>query len=243
MIKPIETLIKFAIPTLILTSIAYELMYFQALGISISDTPIGISDLFRSWMSWYATVIAVLFGFFIPESIFKRVENYKTEDQLINETSNPKQTRAIRANANKVLKWAWLSLSIIPILFGESFILFAYSGVFLFSVSFVRWLDVGKTKQDQLNTLIYTFIFLFLSFFAFRGFTDGAMIAKKKASVFVDYKGQNLNVVRVFDQWTLATCNNEDYVWIYHQSDRSLTTHAERKKFDGLIKMYFSHKT
>ena len=86
-----------AFGTLVLIlSITYDYGYFMVFGISFSEMPTTLSDHLRSSLVWVPSTLRAIFALISIELFNRRVEQGKTEEEIIQASPNPQFTAWFR---------------------------------------------------------------------------------------------------------------------------------------------------
>ena len=96
---------------ILMLSITYDYGFFLSFGVGFSEIPTTISDHLRSSLNWIPTAIITFFLFYIFEMFNRRMEQGKTEEELINSSPCPKFTAWFR----KLPKYFIIALALFPI--------------------------------------------------------------------------------------------------------------------------------
>ncbi|RBW66756.1 hypothetical protein DS893_02595 [Vibrionales bacterium C3R12] len=97
--KVIDSIPKYVsaiVPAILSLSVVYDLGYFGGFGLTFSEVPTTISDHLRSSLIWLPVAILCVFFVSIIELFTRRVEQGKSESEIINGAPNPKRTAFIR---------------------------------------------------------------------------------------------------------------------------------------------------
>lgn len=235
----IEELFKFLtliLPISIGATFIYEVSFFW--GIGIYQTPLGLADLFRGWVNWlgsliYFLVVFITFILLLPWSIFARV--------LVSK-DNLKKSEAITTRKIGIIEQLiYLILIIIfPMLYGAKMLPLAFFAIFGVLINITLIETRGYSKEKQRATMIFRVFFYFiLVFYSYHGINDGNLALDKsfKSSSKLTFNSEEFKVVRLFDQWALVKGSDDQFSWIYHQSDRKIDAipFIPERKFIGLI--------
>jgi hypothetical protein len=82
--------------SVLVLSIVYDFGFLITLGTNFSEVPTTIADHLRSSLTWVPVVIIFFFGAYILELLNRRIEQGKTEEELIQESPTPKFTAWFR---------------------------------------------------------------------------------------------------------------------------------------------------
>ncbi len=85
-----------AVPVILSLSVVYDLGYFGGFGLTFSEVPTTISDHLRSSLVWLPVAILCVFFVSVIELFTRRVEQGKSESEIINSAPNPKRTAFFR---------------------------------------------------------------------------------------------------------------------------------------------------
>lgn len=119
-------------------SVIYDWAYLHWLGVSFSEVPTSLSDHAKSALIWAPSVGIAFFCLFVLELLTRRMEQGKTEQELIETSKNPKFTKFYREA---------------PFILGE---VFAVGGVvayllwaaipleFFFVMAIISWFVIAK---------------------------------------------------------------------------------------------------
>jgi hypothetical protein len=242
--EKILTITKLAVPTVIILSIAYEWSYFYGLGIPLSLTPLGTSDFLKGWIRWYPLAFGMLTGIFLIKILIPRLENWKSEEEIIQSSSNPEATRKARFLPWRVFQYLGLLILLMPILFGENYISLGALGLGFLWARFIIWLLKGSPWQD-FNSDALLFGGLAILSIILIGFQAGFSALKNVDSAnLTTYKShensQPLKVIRSFEQWTLVSTGSSEFSWIQYESNAMIHFTSERKPFIGLLCNYLN---
>ena len=105
----------------ILMSFVYDWGFFYALGISFNEAPTTISDHVQSWLLWLPKVIIAVIVFSAYEMVTRRIERGMSEEEIVESSRNPSQTRRIRNSPYVLLKVLGPSLVVMWVLLGENY--------------------------------------------------------------------------------------------------------------------------
>ena len=97
----INNVIYIIILFLILSALTYNYFYFLAIGIDISSIPISLIDYINN-MQWYWIVSFIIYLIYI-EIPLRKIEGFKTEEELIKTSKNPEKFRKIPNQPYKFL--------------------------------------------------------------------------------------------------------------------------------------------
>mgnify|MGYP001078839815 CR=1 FL=1 len=97
-------------------SITYDFGYLAYSGLSFSEVPTTISDHIRSSLAWIPPTIIMLFGMLAMELLNRRIEQGKTEEELIAASPTSRFTAWFRESPKYVLMAFALLVLISPFL-------------------------------------------------------------------------------------------------------------------------------
>jgi hypothetical protein len=95
-LEKFPTFISLLSVSVLVLSIVYDFGFLITLGTSFSEVPTTIADHLRSSLTWVPAVIIMFFGAYILELLNSRIEQGKTEEELIQESPTPKFTAWFR---------------------------------------------------------------------------------------------------------------------------------------------------
>jgi hypothetical protein len=237
--EKILTITKLAVPSVIILSIAYEWSYFYGLGIPLSLTPLGTSDFLKGWIRWYPLAFGMLTGIFLIKILIPRLENWKSEEEIIQSSPNPEATRKARFLPWRLFQYLGLVALLMPILFGETYISLGALGLSFLWARFIIWLFKGSPWQDfNLDALLFGGLAILSSILI--GFQAGSSVLNSVGGKFLTtYKShgnsQPLEIIRSFEQWTLVSIGTKEFSWIQHESNAMIHFNSEREPFNGLL--------
>jgi hypothetical protein len=234
-------LAKITLPAIVIFSVIYEAAFFWGLGISINQTPLSASDFLRDWVEWSAYVIPVILIIIIFELTTRKIEGWQTEEQLIQSSSNPEKTRKLRESPY----WLYIAIGFLGIflfvLLGEAFLGIAQVGFLLCITFFLLWVFKGSPFNITKSIYRVMFISLWLSItFLIYGYKKGSDIATTEVNRSI---GQvdllenypKMDVIRIYDHWTLVKFSLHEMGWLNHQSDRLIRFSVSKEKYKGLL--------
>tara|TARA_R110002167_G_scaffold21911_10_gene79008 strand:+ start:680 stop:1477 length:798 start_codon:yes stop_codon:yes gene_type:complete len=125
-------LLSAAIAILLILSTSYDYSFLLALDLSFNEVPTSISDHVRSAIIWLPQVILYFFALALYEMHMRWVEDGKSEEELINNSSNPGFIRKFRASP----KYAFAVIIILSVLLKT---LLSNSIYYLYVVGITAW--------------------------------------------------------------------------------------------------------
>jgi hypothetical protein len=240
--EKIFTITKLAVPSVIILSITYEWSYFYGLGIPLSLTPLGTSDFLKGWIRWYPLAFGMLTGVFLIKVLIPRLENWKSEEEIIQSSSNPEATRKARFLPWRLFQYVGLVTLLMPILFGEKYISLGTLGLSFLWVRFIIWLFKGSPWKDfNLDALLISGLVILSGILI--GFQAGSSVLKNVNNEnLITYKShensQPLRIIRSFEQWTLVSTGAKEFSWVQHESNAMIHFTSRREPFPGLLCNY-----
>ncbi len=225
----------------VVVSIMYDFFFFIGLGVDLSFTPLGPVDFLRGWMEWTSKGVFFFIGLFI-HFVVRRIESWKTEDEIVNATSNPQQARALRDSSAKLIYWSAAFMFAIFLLLGEMVYTLAILAVVLAGAFIVFWFLRGTSFAETLLHPKWSSLWTVLIFCAVFGYLQGAevMNVSKKYQMTTSVPSMpDVEVVRLFDQWSLVRISEKELGWYFHQSDRLIKFAPERRQFIGAYCFYW----
>ena len=234
---------KMALPVVVVISAVYEYFYFKGLGVDLERSPLGTADFLRGWLVWSPILIPFILGnLFSQVLVIGAGGSYaKSDTATTSRTLSPASVRL----ANRVY-WGLSACGVLILgycLFvGEKLQLGVQSCVPAFTVALIAKIPtLGLSPDREKSTLTYLLVFAFVAYFSLYGFAQGTAVLDEEFEVAnIDSRqvtkvdGISYDVVRVFDQWTLARQRPKHYIWIHNQSEHSIEFKAGRKRYQGL---------
>lgn len=242
LMSPGET-VSLAIPFAVASSLIYEVCYFWGLGIGIARAPLSPSDYLTGWTEWSSVGLYFFLGMFVNVIVFGRIENWKSEEELIANSKNPEKLRKLRNGPAKAFIVFAFALGLIFIVVGEVNLVAFLPFIFLSLLAIVIWLAKGSAFEDQLRTSRIQVLIGTLIICGINGFSHGTnVLAHANKSQFATIiEGQNKQVIRIFDQWTLVRLNDERFSWVSNQSELKIDFKPDRNRFVGIYCYYQWH--
>ncbi len=226
----------------VVVSIVYDFFFFIGLGINLSMTPIGPVDFLRGWMEWTSKGMFYFIGLMI-HFIVRRIESWKTEEELIKSTSNPEQMKKIREMPLKLIFWIAAALFSVYLIFGEVVYSVAILGIIVAGSFFISWFLSGTTFSETVLHPKWSSLWSVLIFCGVFGFHQGAEVMYQSPESLPlntsSTSTDGLPVIRLFDQWSLVRLNEKELGWYFHQSDRLIKFTPERRQFIGAYCFYW----
>ncbi len=230
----IETFLKFTLPTVVLSSLSYEICYLWGLDINIAHTPLSNGDILRGWQQWYIFLIPLLFITLFPNSII-RVWNFIKK--------RPRKGSVKHINNERLASILLVTLTIFAtilfamfLLFGDQLIAFLILSFSIFSFRFLASLS----KNRIINGRFLMFISMICLFSSIIG-SYASLFAKLDyynslfdEKTYVEVNETKKNVIRVYENWTLVRNGFESYAWLHHQSERKIIYNVDRLHFLGI---------
>ncbi|MEM1111508.1 MAG: hypothetical protein AAGI11_06340 [Pseudomonadota bacterium] len=208
MIERIPAYISLSTAALLILSVTYDLGFYGYFELSFRQLPTTVSDHMRSALLWLPGIVILGFILATLEMITRAIEGGRSEEEIIDQSKNPKRTRLMR-------DLPYLFMMAIPILAVPLMI----AGVIPFSwdtlamAALVVWLviwflifRVEKIRQRTPLWFVITMIVapLALSYMAWRGYADAEKTKSEEDYLFT-VNGQQItgNLVRVVGAYHL----------------------------------------
>ncbi len=226
-----------AVSFAVVVSGVYEYFYFLGFGTQLSETPLTTIDFLRGWMEWSSTGMYFFLGLCV-HLLISRIESWKTEEEIVNGSSNPARTRQIRDAPFRAIGWLSVLLLLGFLLLGEIYYMPAMLGMMVASISLVVWIAKGSPIGPAMASSKWMNLWVILIFCAFNAFHLGTEASQSKSinrptTVIQDLKTE-FKVVRVFDQWSLVELDDGAFGWYFHQSERMIKFVPDRRQFIGV---------
>lgn len=226
-----------AVSFAVVVSGVYEFFYFLGFGTQLSETPLTTIDFLRGWMEWSSTGKYFFLGLCV-HLLISRIESWKTEEEIVNATSNPEKTRQTRDAPFRAIAWLSGLLLLGLLIVGEIYYMPAMLGMMVISISLVLWIAKGSPLGPAIASSKWMNLWVILIFCALNAFhlgTDASVAnnSHRLTTVLQDSKIE-VKVVRVFDQWSLVDLDDGVFGWYYHQSERLIKFVPDRRQFIGV---------
>ena len=237
--EKIQNYFKVFIPISIAASICYEIAFFMGFGVGIKDAPIGTADFLRGWLQWSAYGWGLFAGYFISNILIRRIEGWKTEEQIIASAKDPEKLRRFRNSPYKFIRLGAIFLGMQFLFVGEVSFLPLYLLSIWLAIDLVKWLFIGSPYENYLINQRSMFLIVCLVGFLVLGFERGSITMRMKYSDIEPslelQAGENVKVIRILDQWSLVKTKDEEFGWVNHQSGKLIKFKANRYQFVGLL--------
>jgi len=237
-IYKIVAIILLLVPANILLSFIYNFGYFNYFDVSLSQTPISWNDYVLTSVNWFTMVLVILVLYILTEYQFKRVEGYRTEEEL---TSSSLKLKKFRNSEHYILPIVVFSTFIGYLLFGKTF---SHQKTFIFSmlyIYFYMWLSNHKNYSTKVSDLMKTLILglptLFIFFYFLGQDVAESNYRNPTITANITEREGNYNLIRVFEKFILLK-NKENKIFIYSSENKYfLTSSSGHVLFNG----YLSH--
>lgn len=235
-------LLKLAVPSAVAGAIAYEVMYFLGLGIGISNAPLSPSDFLNGWKEWGSVGIYFFLGVLL-HVIFSRIENWKSEDEIVRNSPNPKWIKKFRDSPLFLFFLITFLAGASFLAIGEANLALAQPAIFIFLILAVAWLSRGSHFEKELGKRSIHLMLGTLFTCSITGFMQGTRVLDQQENIksitFVD--GSRNSVIRIFDQWTLTRIDKKRLAWVSNQTERVIEFEPNRSRFIGAYCFYQWH--
>lgn len=234
-----------ALPVVVVISAVYEYFYFKGLGVDLERSPLGTADFLRGWLAWSPMLIPIVLGNLTSQVLVigEGVSYAKSDTATTSRTLSPESVRF----ANRIY-WGLSAYGVLILgycLFvGEQLqpLVQVESCILAFTVALmVKIPTLGLSPDREESTRTSLLVFAFVAYFSLYGFDQGTAVLDEEFEVAnIDSRqvtkvdGISYDVVRVFDQWTLARQRPKHYIWIHNQSEHIIEFKAGRKRYQGL---------
>ena len=190
-------------------SVIYDLVFFITFGTGFSEMPTTLSDHLRSSLNWIPYAIFIIFAVLVVVMFTRRIEQYKTEEELIQTSSNPKFTARFRGSI-KYIPWVIATSPIIKLLLCleiqiTEWVVYLAAYWILF-IQFVFGHERIRQRTSYEFHIASILIPIFLIFIAIQGVTDAQEIKKGEGTQYVFDVGETQIVgtlARSFDKYFL----------------------------------------
>lgn len=237
--EKIETKLKLITTTMLLGSAVYEFMYFQGVGISISQAPLSLVDFIKGWAEWGTFAFGILFGVFVNELFFGRVEKWRSESEIISASNNPNKMKFIRELPYVLIKYLSYILFGAFLLLGEASVIATSLGIIVIAILFFKWILESSPYEDKFLNKSGVFLVVLIVGLCINGFHKGMMASNYSyKNIEAEMRVENdvvVKVLRIFDQWTLVKTKEETFGWVNNQSNKLIKFHVDRYQFVGLL--------
>ncbi|MEJ1409097.1 MAG: hypothetical protein RPU60_02610 [Candidatus Sedimenticola sp. (ex Thyasira tokunagai)] len=210
-------------------SIIYDYGYFTYLGFGFSEAPTTLSDHIESSLVWIPPMVIGVFIYFVFELLSRRIEQGKSEEELIETSTNPGFTRWFR-DSPKYLFMAIPPLALFAYLSGISISMSAWgvAGMITWYIAH-EWFFSHPRILSRTSHVFYIsskIIPAFALFVAFHGAAaaQDSILLRAKLYEITDESG-------VTDVFLLRTFNEYFLVWHPLQHKHEFIKTSEIKKF------------
>ncbi len=166
-------------------SVLYDYSYLKALGLNFAEVQTSIADHVRSALVWLPTMLGALAFVVLWELLTRRIEGFRSEDEIIGSSQNPTLLRKIRRGPDK-------ALVVLACIFMLQQLLYSTSDSSWYVIFSLGWVLVatGAATHDRIRprlTLGTALMFVLLPFAAggigYVGFTQAERAMKSPAEV------------------------------------------------------------
>lgn len=231
----IESFLKFTLPTIVVTSLSYEICYLWGLDISIADSPISNGDILRGWQQWYLFLSPLIIITIYPDFLLTLWQ--KLDDKLTKSPNKDTLIPKLTIILQRIAFGISYTLLLTYILFGDVFQTFFILSLTTFFSNLTIKLMKSKVI-DGISFVLVTSILIISSIFGSVGSILG--LSEKYHSLisedsYIEIDNYKKTVIRTYENWTLVRYGFESYAWIHHQSDRKIIHNTDRTHFLGVI--------
>jgi hypothetical protein len=216
-------------------SVVYEFFFFLGLGTDLSHTPLNPVDFLRGWMEW-ANTGQYIFFVFLTHLLIRKLESWKTEEEIVASSSSPELTRKIRNSPHRYIIWLGGILLMKFLIVGEIHYQSGIIGIIITSIIIFDWIVDGSPQSSNIFNAKLPLFWFALIFCGLNAFKIGTSVYDARTEPLYVTKissGKYVEVVRVFDQWSLVRLDKREFAWVFHQSDREIKFSPERHQFIG----------
>lgn len=230
----------------ILISFIHDWGLYYELGISFAQAPTSISDHVQSWLIWLPSVVVVTFAPLAFEMLSRRIEEGRTETEIINSSSNPSKTKKFRNMPWNVIGVVGLFSLVSWILLGNYSANSFYLGTSICWLLFSRWV-FGHPKVSARHSKMFKFCFAIFPLTFIVVFHLGQISARDFSThyrlyttelVFTDglqREYTDVEIIRSFDEWLLVRNSSNSAAWIPINHIDRIELLEQRKPFPGLL--------
>ena len=225
MLDRIPSLISLVGALILGSSVIYDYGFFYILGTDFSEMPTTLSDHLRSSLNWIPHTIFIIFVLFIYEIFTRRIEQYKTEEELIQTSPNPRFIAWFRGST-KYIFWLIAVAPIIPLLLGFEISIMEW-GMYLsaYWFLFIQFI-FGHERIKQRTSyefLIASFLIpVFLMYIAVQGISDSQEIKQGDGTQYVFDLGETKVVgtlARSFEKYFLIWDESKKEIMLVNTSE------------------------
>jgi hypothetical protein len=226
-------------------SIIYNYAYFSAISVALQNIPISTTDIINTAIIWSPIIIFLLFLTYFFNLFIKGTEGGKTEEEILQSSTNPEKTLEARRCPLIAIKWLGLLGLISLILFGNfnditPFGVFTILWVFWFCPwLFSHPLIVEQTSYWLQITIIYIPILGALMFML--GYHEAiSQVSQKTSNTVVYVKNSNEKIdsilMRILDRGVLIKpMNNVNITFLPWSEIKKINTLYKIKTYPGII--------
>jgi low affinity Fe/Cu permease len=239
--EKLKNALELAAPYVVTSSIGYEFFYFKGLGYQLSSTPLGVADFFRGWLFWLAVVLPAFVGFFVSSTSSKPLHILPSNLQqpTENSTCTYKFIYYFSLYSPYLFSGTGITVFIWFLFLGEQVAFALQMAILLVFLGILEKMHQWSMTRVQTVATALTALFLCVCVF---GFERGAAVlddefrATRQSFVGVTkLDEQEVDVIRIYDQWSLVRLYPKQYAWINHQSGHSIKFSVSRKRFQGIF--------
>lgn len=239
--RKLKNALELAVPYVVISSVGYEFFYFKGLGYQLNSTPLGVADFFRGWIFWLAVVLPAFVGFFVSNSSSKPLHILPSNLQQPTKNSSCayKVFYYFSLYSPYLFSGVGVTVFIWFLFLGEQISFALQLGILLVFLGILE--KMHQWSMTRVQTVGITLFALFLCV-CVSGFEKGSIVlddefrATKQGLIgLTKLDEQEVDVIRIYDQWSLVRIYPKQYAWINHQSGRSIKFNVSRKRFQGIF--------
>lgn len=186
-------LLGIAASGLLVLSTAYDFSFFYALGLSFEDVPTTLADHMRSAIVWAPRVAIYVMCFVMYEMFMRKMEQGLSEEELIQQSKNPKFTRAFRRGPQVLFAVLAILMIVTNTLFTAS-----SHGLYLASIGIWGVLSLQIVQHPRMGARfsmtggrLFVIVPIIVIFVASVGYSRGdSMLTSTAAQWAVEIKGE-----------------------------------------------------
>lgn len=215
-------------------SVVYEFFFFLGLGTDLSHTPLSPIDFLRGWMEWTNSCRYFFLGV-LTDFLIRKFKSRKSKDEKVASPISSEKTKEIPDSLVILIGLGGGTLLLL-LIYGELYYSISMFGLMLILVGGIVWIALGSPLRSSLLSPQWSMFWVVIVFCGMNAFNIGKSVydaSSEPLYVTNISNDKDVEVVRVFDQWSLVRLDKRQFAWVFHQSDRVIKFTPERRQFIG----------
>lgn len=172
----------------------------------------------------------------LTDFLISKFKSWKYGGEAVASSSSPETTKKIPDTPLIFIIGFGAGTLVLLLIYGEIFYAISMIGLMILFIAGIVWIAIRSPLRSSLLSPKWSIFWLVILFCGMNAFNIGKSLydaASEPIYVTNMSDKKDVELVRVFDQWSLVRLDKREFAWVFHQSDRVIKFTPERRQFIG----------